>query len=495
MHRSRSTRAHAARPHSAHTGTTRAHSARTRTTGAHAERTGTTRSGATRTLAILGSTALLSAGFIGAAAPASAQSSEVIGSLADVTPASLVDMGEAPHPMPEYTGTTVDSGLTVGTPPAETGKVINEVPLDPSIGLSSAAVQKRFSYSTVDQHGKVAASTSILYLPKGEAPEGGWPVLAWAHGTVGLGDQCTPSMNPHSERDHNYLNHWLDEGYAIVATDYVGLGSPGLHSYLNGKVNAANVVDSVIASRELQDGGQLSNKWAVIGQSQGGGSALHVALNATKRSEAAGLEYRGAVATGAPAYIEEIVLAAGPTFPPVPLPTSLSVYALYILAAFEEAHPEVDVNSALTDEGRQMIALAKESCMDQTGAVVDGVNVARAFTKPLRDVPGLGEALRDFMATPTSGYDKPVFLGHGLKDMDVPSPIGVILNSDMWIHQFIGDAKSRNVRVDVHWYPTDHSGTVLTSTKDSTPFLREIFGDATASGSIPGSSAAPEGSA
>nr|WP_246394776.1 lipase family protein [Corynebacterium anserum] len=384
-------------------------------------------------VAFLGSVALVGGSLAAEAAPAHAQSSDVIGSFADVTPASAVDLGEAPHPLPDYGGTPVDSGLVVGTPPAETGKAMNEVSLDPSVGLSSAAVQQRFSYSTVNQHGEVAASTASLFLPKGPAPKGGWPVLAWAHGTVGLGDQCTPSMNPQGERDHKYLIHWLEEGYAIVATDYVGLGSPGMHSYLNGKVNAANVVDSVIASRELEEGQELSKKWAVIGQSQGGGSALHVALSATKRSADAGLDYRGAVATGAPAYIEEIVLAAGPTFPPVPLPSGLSVYSLYILAAFQEAHPEVDLNSALTDEGRQMIAAAKKSCNDQTAAVVKGVNVARAFRKPLRDVPGLATALRDFMSTPTSGYDKPVFLGHGLTDIDVPSPIGVVLNSDMWL--------------------------------------------------------------
>lgn len=409
---------------------------------------------------------------------ADAQSSEVFGSIADVTPPSAVDKGNAPRELPLYDQPTTDSGLSV-TPPTgdhtRPGSLMQEVPLDPSVGLSGAAVQKRFSYSTVDQHSQPETSTGALFLPPGEAPEGGWPVLAWAHGTVGLADHCTPSMNKRSDRDAQYLNYWLSKGYAIVSSDYVGLGSPGLHSYLNGKVTGANVIDSVIAAQHSSEGAKLSEKWAVIGQSQGGGAALHVAQDATSRGGAAGLDFRGTVATGAPAHVEEIVLAAGPTFPPMPLPEGLTVYALYIIAAFQEAHPEVDVASAITDEGQHMIDAAKNSCYGQLAEAMDGVNTARAFSKPLREIPGLEPALRSFMATPTTGYDRPVFLAHGMKDMDVPTPIGISLNSEMWINQFIDDNRARNNRVEVRWYPTDHSGTVMTSTRDSTPFLRSLF--------------------
>nr|WP_235700691.1 hypothetical protein [Corynebacterium auriscanis] len=77
------------------------------------------------------------------------------------------------------------------------------------------------------------------------------------------------------------------------------------------------------------------------------------------------------------------------------------------------------------------------------------------------------------MATATTGYDKPVIVGHGLKDKDVPTPIGLVLNSEMWLNQFT--ASPRNKRVVVRWYPTDHGGTVYASMKDSTPFLKRIM--------------------
>lgn len=413
---------------------------------------------------------------------ATAQSAAPAPSGPQSSASALVNRGEPMRTPAPFAGKPVDSGLKIGAVPAKAGALMNTVPLDPAVSLTAAGQQFRFSYSTTNQHGAVAPSTGAVFFPKGKAPADGWPVLAWAHGTVGLADQCTPSMNPRSQRDQDYLNHWLNQGYAIVASDYAGMGTEGLMSYLNGKSTAANVVDSVIAAQDLpavkQGGQKLSRNWAVIGQSQGGGAALHVALRATKRSQQANLNFLGTVATGAPAYVEEIVLAGSPTFPPVPLPAGLNTYAMYIVAAFREANPNVDVDSALTDEGKRMVKAAEDSCYPELSAAVKGTNVARAFSKPLREVPGLEPALREFMQTPATGYDKPVFLGHGLKDMDVPTPIGIILNTDMWINQFIGDMRSRNQRVEVHWYPTDHGGTVPASQAHSTPFLAELFRNA-----------------
>ncbi|MEJ6550678.1 lipase family protein [Corynebacterium sp. USCH3] len=422
-------------------------------------------------LAVVGGGLVPAAGAVAAAPGPVGSANSVAGSV----PGDLVDAGEPARPAaanevaPDWSGLDVSAGVTL---PDRVGVPVGEVALNPDLGLGSAGPQQRFVYSTVDQHGAVASSTAAVFLPDGPAPEGGWPVLAWAHGTVGLGDECTPSALPRGDRDAGYLNHWLEQGYAVVASDYVGMGTPGLMSYLNGSVSAANVIDSVAAARSLDSvGTSLSSSWAVIGQSQGGGAALHVAHAATQRSGELGLDYRGAVATGAPAYIEELVLTGSPSFPPVVLPTGLNVYTAYILAGFREAHPEIDLDSVLSEEGRQIADMAETACTQALTDALDGVGLSRAFTAPISSVPGLEPALRDYMATPTDGYDKPVFVGHGLLDMDVPSPIGVILNSQMWLNQFLGS----NERVDVHWYPEDHSGAMVASMADSTPFLRSLF--------------------
>jgi hypothetical protein len=125
----------------------------------------------------------------------------------------------------------------------------------------------------------------------------------------------------------------------------------------------------------------------------------------------------------------------------------------------------------LTEEGRRVADLAETAGLGEMSEELSGEVLSGLFNRPLREIPGLAAALRDYMATPTDGYDKPVFLGHGLTDIDVPSPIGIALNSEMWVNQIAGS----NEQVEVHWYPTDHSGAMVASVPDSTPFLQRIM--------------------
>lgn len=425
-----------------------------------------------RTVRTVVATALVAVTAVAAAPAASAQFGQ-LGPSQPLVPGSPMKEPVANMTEPNWSGLDVReaSALTGDLAlPDSAGKAMTEVPLDAPMHMPDASLNQRFLYSTVDQHGNIAGATSAVYLPKGEAPAEGWPVIAWAHGTVGIGDDCTPSAGHRNDAD--YLNHWLSRGYGVVAPDYTGLGTPGLMSYFNGKATATSVVDAVVAAGDLQStSDQLSTKWAVVGQSQGGGAALHVAHDAAGRSTDAGLDYRGAVATGAPAYIEELALVSGPNFPPVPLGGSINAYLAYSIAGFREAHPEIDVDAALTEEGRRIADAAETSCLRELRQALNSTNIATAFNRPLASVPGLERALRDYMATPTDGYDRPVFLGHGYTDLDVPSPIGLTMNSEVWINQFAGS----NEQVEVHWYPQDHSGTVWASTADSEPFLRRIF--------------------
>ncbi|PWQ89070.1 alpha/beta hydrolase, partial [Enterococcus faecium] len=93
----------------------------------------------------------------------------------------------------------------------------------------------------------------------------------------------------------------------------------------------------------------LSPKWAVVGQSQGGGAAVATARWATEFSAGSGLDYRGVVATGTPAGVESIVKQAGPQMvvPPELGPMG-SAYTAYIVAALREARPDLDLDQVLT---------------------------------------------------------------------------------------------------------------------------------------------------
>lgn len=375
---------------------------------------------------------------------------------------AVLPIASADADAPNWSG--LDARFFAEPIPAQ-GTTIMSVPLDPPLSLTGAGPAYRVLYSTVDQHGQPAVSTGAVFLPPGPAPAGGFPVIAWAHGTVGLGDDCTPSALPRTPRDDEYLSHWLGQGYAVVASDYAGLGTPGLMSYLNSVTTAHGVVDSVIAANDM--GLPLSPKWAIVGQSQGGGAAISSARWANEFSRGTGLDYRGVVATGTPANIDKLVQQAGPDLQLPELGPIANAYMAYILAALREARPDLDIDSVLSPAGLDATNRAETVCTLALADELAHLKPATFFTGPLNSIPGMAAALHDFMGTPSTGFDRPIFLGVGLLDRDVP-PQSTLTFYDQLV--------ANNQDVTLRIYPEeDHSGTVLASLPDSTPFLRNVF--------------------
>ena len=87
-----------------------------------------------------------------------------------------------------------------------------------SIALSGGTGE-RFLYHSTSTAGEDIAVSGFLAVPDGEPPAGGWPLVAWAHGTVGIGDSCAPSANAENDLLASAL---LNFGFAVVATDYEG---------------------------------------------------------------------------------------------------------------------------------------------------------------------------------------------------------------------------------------------------------------------------------
>src|SRR3954451_17425441 len=103
--------------------------------------------------------------------------------------------------------------------------------------LKGAGSNRLILYRSTGVKGKAVAVSGAVAIPKGKAPKGGWPVVSWAHGTTGIADSCAPSRdgaNPLSSYAYPLLQRWLKAGYAVVRTDYEGLGAPGAHPYLIG---------------------------------------------------------------------------------------------------------------------------------------------------------------------------------------------------------------------------------------------------------------------
>jgi len=155
--------------------------------------------------------------------------------------------------------------------PAEPGTVIRTEPLDVDVPGGQAY---RMLYVSERPDGTPAASGGMVFIPNTPAPPEGRPVVAWAHGTVGMGDACAPSRaaNPLGDTD-NWLDQMMSLGWVVTATDYVGLGTPGPELYLVKEAEVRDVVNSVRAARNLTDT-QAGADYVVWGHSQGGHSSL-----------------------------------------------------------------------------------------------------------------------------------------------------------------------------------------------------------------------------
>jgi hypothetical protein len=146
----------------------------------------------------------------------------------------------------------------------------------PTLSHHSAAY--RIMYRSTGHLGSAVAVSGMVFVPQGRAPRGGWPIVAWDHGTSGVGDQCNPSRWPDlydGGRWDLYLDqvdNLLAEGYVVTATDYEGLGTPGLHTYLQTNGLGRAVIDGVRAARQLVP--NTSSRWATIGHSEGGQASI-----------------------------------------------------------------------------------------------------------------------------------------------------------------------------------------------------------------------------
>src|SRR6185503_20208786 len=126
------------------------------------------------------------------------------------------------------------------------------------VPLADARFTKLVLYSSRTAQGAKDAVSGSVSVPKGKPPKGGWPVITFAHGTTGSADACAPSRaasgNPASLATtyiYPQQNEWLRNGYAVVRTDYQGLGTPGPHPYLVGVSEGRSTLDMVRAARRL----------------------------------------------------------------------------------------------------------------------------------------------------------------------------------------------------------------------------------------------------
>src|SRR6185437_3576372 len=167
-------------------------------------------------------------------------------------------------------------------PAAQHGKVIRSRPLTDAAALPSAARNLLVMYHSTSEDGKDVAVTGTVAIPAGDPPAGGWPVTTWTHGTTGIAPFCAPSLDTPAGPEHQFLgmhevvmDDYVKRGYVVVATDYEGLGPPGIHPFLQGASEAHGALDLIRAAREIDP--RVGTRYVAIGHSQGGQADLFTA--------------------------------------------------------------------------------------------------------------------------------------------------------------------------------------------------------------------------
>jgi pimeloyl-ACP methyl ester carboxylesterase len=183
------------------------------------------------------------------------------------------------------------------------------------------------------------------------------------HGTTGVADICAPSRDAPGHPSHIYnqladatLNQWVKRGYAVLKTDYEGLGAPGSHPYLVGASEARSTVDILLAARRLLPA--IGRSWTVMGHSQGGHAALFTASLAP--AWAPDLDLIGAVAIAPIGGAHDLIAGLGDTRTPA---STLGFVALVLIGAAAADH-SVRLDQLLTPAALRLLAKAEIAGID-----------------------------------------------------------------------------------------------------------------------------------
>lgn len=301
-------------------------------------------------------------------------------------------------------------------------------------------------YNMPNVNGERAEATAMVFYPNTPQPQDGWRVVVWEHGTVGSGDSCAPSNNQLNNNFRGLASSLLAKGYVIVAPDYEGLGTRGIHPYLNLKSAAQSAIYAVRAFKE-QQGNRFNGAWVSVGQSQGGHASLATAQFADEDPN-----YKAAVAA-APAsslgyIISEVapqalsaLVEAGQDNAAKAVYAELLAYAAYVAVGIKAYEPGFNYRNIFSSRAG-IVAEKAESTTGENGLCLGPLiteyvqdiddYLVNNPEKTVVDYPGLVEnfqnnsSVEKFLENNQPATEKinvPVMIIQGTADMAVPYPV------------------------------------------------------------------------
>jgi alpha-beta hydrolase superfamily lysophospholipase len=296
---------------------------------------------------------------------------------------------------------------------ADPGSIVDIAPLS-AVTTEIRAVSGtsvRIVYRSTDaSSGKLVDVSGAFFVPMGNAPGGGWPVVAIAHQGEGTDEPCAPSRTSSLLGNAPLVTALLKSGYAVTVSDYAGLGEPGqVNDYLDVTSAGRNVIDSVRALRGAFP--DISDRWAAFGTSLGG--AVAWAANQQAADYAAEMELVGAAAHSPMGDLAPLLAQARAG--------SLSIdqrkVLLWSLASLGRQYPDLN----LDDYRHGIVAQNWDDMTKCFGAGVRRGEIAIAAMNPADVAPSTPEA--------AAALDRLVH-DRALPDAPLSAPLSVVNDAD-----------------------------------------------------------------
>lgn len=335
------------------------------------------------------------------------------------------------------------------------GEIIRSQPVD--ISLPRAKVY-RFLYVSQLFSGIKTYSSALIFIPSASPPPGGRKIVAWAHGTLGMGATCAPSRNPNFLDNIPWITQMIQHNYVVVATDYSGLGTPGTERYLLGNDQGLDVLYSVKAANNYTLS-QTSHQYALWGHSQGGQAVLFASRLADKYLPDFQLI---SVSAAAPAA-ELIPLLKQQLNTPIPW-----IIASQIAVSWPLQYSNLNLETSLTPAANRNYYQTAMQCI--TTSTIEGIIRTKIgqnfFTSDPTQNPYWRQAFIDQTATPISP-EVPLLIIQSLSDQ-------VVLPNTTSL--FITKSCQHNPRLQTMWLKNvTHQDTVISAGPAVASWINDRF--------------------
>ncbi|KQV65011.1 lipase [Nocardioides sp. Root122] len=353
------------------------------------------------------------------------------------------------------------------TLPSANGAVIRsekvDFLLDPLDATSLVRDANRVLYRTTNRAGTAIATSGTVLVPK--APWigiGTRPVIGYAPGTQGMADRCAPSrqFSEGIEYEGIGIEGLLQRGYAVAMPDYEGLGTAGVHTYMDRVAQGRATLDVVRAAQRLTGTGlSASSPVGLMGYSQGGGAAASaVELAPTYAPE---LRLRGAVVGAVPADLGRVATNLdGGLF---------SAFAFFALRGLAASY-DLDLSPYLNTAGRAAMDDVEQACvfdlLDHAFTRSEDLSAdGRPMSELMKQQPfaSIIESQRIGTVKPTV----PVLVTHSALDDTIPYGVGRAM-ARSWC------GKGANVYFSTNLAPA-HVGGMVPHVAEALPFFEARF--------------------